>query len=215
MSFNRSEVSDLLVKCHRRCCICHRFCGVKMETHHIEPEDDNIKNAIPVCFECHAEMKLYDDNHPRGRKYQPDELHKHKDQWLSICKENPNVMIQPLERSDVGPLQALIDEIEFNMEVTNQKNVLFGGCNFREIEFNRVISEGFLTLLPENLRNSLITSYIELGKLNSLIDFLNNVESSPLIFDREENAYKKMQSAKTLLSNAKHLLLSFLSGDDK
>lgn len=51
MAFSREEVSSLLVQCHRRCCICHRFCGVKMETDHIVPiddgGDDKIENAIP------------------------------------------------------------------------------------------------------------------------------------------------------------------------
>lgn len=73
MAFERDEVSDLLARCHRRCCVCHRFCGVKMETDHIIPTedggDDSIENAIPVCFECHAEIHSYNDSHPRGRKF--------------------------------------------------------------------------------------------------------------------------------------------------
>jgi hypothetical protein len=94
MGFNRSEVDELLVACHRRCCLCHRFCGVKMELHHIEQradgvQDDSIDNAIPLCFECHAEVQMYNDSHPRGRKFRPDELRAHKRQWLQLCKEQP------------------------------------------------------------------------------------------------------------------------------
>ena len=52
MAFDRNEVAGLLAACHRRCCICHRFCGVKIETDHIRPAvdggDDSIANAIPV-----------------------------------------------------------------------------------------------------------------------------------------------------------------------
>ena len=73
MAFNREEVSQLLVDVHRRCSICHRFCGVKIETDHIIPAadggTDEIGNAIPVCFECHAEIHSYNDQHPRGRKF--------------------------------------------------------------------------------------------------------------------------------------------------
>ena len=76
MAFDRDQVSNLLARCHRRCCICHRFCGVKIETDHIEPKeqggDDSIENAIPVCFECHAEIHSYNDKHPRGRKFLPE-----------------------------------------------------------------------------------------------------------------------------------------------
>jgi len=92
-SFDRKEVSALLVQCHRRCCICHRFCGVKIETDHIVPAADgggnDIENAIPVCLECHAEIHCYNGKHPRGRKFTPDELQAHKKQWLTICENVP------------------------------------------------------------------------------------------------------------------------------
>lgn len=216
MSFNKSDVSDLLTKCHRRCCICHKFCGVKMETHHIEPGNESIENAIPVCFECHAEMRLYDDTHPRGRKYQQEELHKHKEQWLSICDKNPNILIQPLERSDVGPLQALVDEIEFNMVLTNQKTVTMGGCKFREIEFNRVISEGFFSLLPEELKNSLADTYRRIGALNATMTALISSNSQKsLLIARDEHIRKEMPSVVTSLNNTKNLLITFLTGDDE
>jgi len=62
--FNQKEVEHLLAKCHRRCCICHRFCGVKIETDHIiQPKDggdNSIANAIPVCFECHPIPPLHE-----------------------------------------------------------------------------------------------------------------------------------------------------------
>src|SRR5437667_10679432 len=90
MPFSRDEVANLLAACHRRCCICHRFGGFKMETDHITPKaeggTDEIDNAIPVCFECHAEIHLYNPAHPRGRRYTPDELRAHRDQWLELCR---------------------------------------------------------------------------------------------------------------------------------
>jgi len=36
MSFSSSVSDEVLVKCGRRCCICHVFCGTKMELHHIK-----------------------------------------------------------------------------------------------------------------------------------------------------------------------------------
>ena len=78
MTFPRDQVSELLARRHRRCCVCHRFCGVKIETDHIKPKEqgggDSIENAIPVCFECHAEIHSYNDKHPRGRKFLPEDL---------------------------------------------------------------------------------------------------------------------------------------------
>src|SRR5262249_24098476 len=123
MGFKRSEADDLLVTCHRRCCVCHRFCGFKTELHHIEQrsesEDDSLENAIPLCFECHAEVQLYNDKHPRGRKFHPEELRSHKKQWLAICKEQPALAFSSARASNegVGPLQSLIDEMEYNLAV--------------------------------------------------------------------------------------------------
>src|SRR4051794_29377874 len=93
--FVRKDVAVLLAQCHRRCCICHRFCGVKIETDHIVPHADGgadtIDNAIPVCFECHAEIHSYNDKHPRGRKFTSEELRYHKEQWLKICATQPDI----------------------------------------------------------------------------------------------------------------------------
>ena len=72
----------------------HRFCGVKIETDHIRPAadggDDSIANAIPVCFDCHAEIHSYNEKHPRGRKFTAEELARHKAQWLDICVKPPS-----------------------------------------------------------------------------------------------------------------------------
>src|ERR1041384_1578180 len=51
--FRSRTSSRLRVEVHRRCCICHRFCGYKIETDHIIPMSeeghDDIENALPVC----------------------------------------------------------------------------------------------------------------------------------------------------------------------
>ena len=78
-----------------------------METEHIVPASqggpDTIDNAIPLCLECYAEVHLYNDKHPTGRKYHPDELKKHKEQWLKICRDAPQVLIRSPIANDPGP----------------------------------------------------------------------------------------------------------------
>jgi len=39
----------------------------------------------------HAEIHSYNDKHPRGRKFRPEELHGHKEQWLEICEKQPEI----------------------------------------------------------------------------------------------------------------------------
>ncbi|HQR08231.1 MAG TPA: HNH endonuclease [Gemmatales bacterium] len=169
MSFKREEVADLLAKCHRRCCICQRYCGVKIETDHIKPQteggDDSIDNAIPVCFDCHAEIHSYNNEHPRGRKFTAQELLKHKEQWLTLCKTMPEKILMQSRVGDteVGPLQALIDEIDYNLEAAELtvNNVL--GCPFRTQQFDRAIHTGSISLLAPTLKTAIIKAYAAVG----------------------------------------------------
>jgi len=88
--FPPSVVESLLVKCHRHCCICHKPCGSKMIIHHIDPDGGNNEdNGIPLCFDCHSDVRAYDSSHPIGRKYTYSELKKHKDQWFALCSIPP------------------------------------------------------------------------------------------------------------------------------
>lgn len=43
-----------------------------------EGESNNIDNTIPVCFDCHAEVQLYNDKHYRGPNYTTNKLIAHK-----------------------------------------------------------------------------------------------------------------------------------------
>lgn len=93
MPFPSSVAEQLLVACHRHCCICHKPTGNKMEIDHIVPHaeggPDTADNGIPLCFDCHAEVHAYNPNHPRGRRFTPSELRRHRDQWFAICSSAP------------------------------------------------------------------------------------------------------------------------------
>jgi hypothetical protein len=172
MPFNRDEVEKLLADCQRRCCICHRFCGVKIETDHIVPAEeggqDDIDNAIPVCFECHAEIHSYNDKHPRGRKYTPGELKLHKERWLRLCKEHPELALPSKRDDDVGPLQALIDELAYNVEVAKLPERQRGAA-FMDEQFRRAIGEGAIALLEERLKSSILAAYVSLSRANQCV----------------------------------------------
>lgn len=170
MGFDPSEAEALLVACHRRCCICYRFCGVKIELHHIESHADGgsdaISNAIPVCFECHAEIQLYNDRHPRGRKFRPTELLAHKDRWLRLCREAPAVLVDQQRPHDVGPIQALVDELDFNGTLAANTDADTTGALFLTAEFERAIHEGLYSLLPDSVRNEISAAYATVKRAN-------------------------------------------------
>jgi hypothetical protein len=85
MPFPIAIKENALLTSGRHCCLCHKFCGIKIEIHHIKPENkggkNNLDNAIPVCFDCHADMRSYDSKHPKGTKYSESELKGHRDNW--------------------------------------------------------------------------------------------------------------------------------------
>jgi len=85
MEFSKEIKERAMIACGRACPICHKFCGVKMEVHHIKPQaeggEDTYENAIPLCFDCHADVGHYNVNHPKGMKYSPTELLHHRDNW--------------------------------------------------------------------------------------------------------------------------------------
>lgn len=85
MSFSAKVKEEAFVACGRCCCICHKFCGLKMEVHHIEQRadegSDTFENAIPLCFDCHADMGGVNPHHPKGNSYTPSELIRHRDAW--------------------------------------------------------------------------------------------------------------------------------------
>jgi hypothetical protein len=136
--FKQEDADALMVACHRRCCLCHRFCGVKMEIDHIiQSADDgaaDIANGIAVCFECHAEIHSYNDEHPRGRKFHPEELRQHKEQWLKICASPVTfATVQPFE-TRIDLLQSLFDERELNIEVSKQRETVVSADASRILE---------------------------------------------------------------------------------
>jgi hypothetical protein len=45
---------------------------------------DTLDNCIPVCFDCHADMRSYDFKHPKGSKYSERELRGHRDRWFAL-----------------------------------------------------------------------------------------------------------------------------------
>jgi len=216
MAFNREEVSALLAHCHRRCCICHQFCGVKMETDHIIPKDDgggdNIENAIPLCFGCHAEIHSYNIQHPRGRKFTPDELQIHKEQWLNICAEHPETLSKSYMRSDVGPLNALIDELEFNATVAHTKDTDSIGCNFHISQFQKAVQVGSISILNNELKTAINNAYAIMGSVNQYISAASNQIFRSNAWSQEINqAQKLIINAEPAIHHALENLLNFLS----
>jgi hypothetical protein len=91
MPFPPEIKEEALSRSRRRCCICLKFKGVKIEVHHIKPEaashDNSLANAIPLCFDCHSDAGHYNSRHPKGNRYTLGELRKHRDRLWKLVAE--------------------------------------------------------------------------------------------------------------------------------
>lgn len=87
MGFPQRVADEVFVRCGRHCCLCGIYAGQKMELHHIKQAadggDDSIDNCIPLCCNCHAEVRAYDPRHPKGRKFTEAELRGHRDKYYA------------------------------------------------------------------------------------------------------------------------------------
>lgn len=98
MSWSQAIKDQCMIACGRSCCICHKPCGIKIEIHHIDLQAaggaNTFENAIPVCFDCHAEIGHYNNSHPKGTKYSSNELKIHRDNWYEKVKGTGATTVQ-------------------------------------------------------------------------------------------------------------------------
>lgn len=102
MPFSKKIVNEVLVKSGRRCAICKKFRGTKIELHHIIPKyeggKDTFDNCIALCFDCHADVGSYNSNHPKGKKYSEKELKMHREiLYEKMEKFIPEIIINTIE----------------------------------------------------------------------------------------------------------------------
>lgn len=92
MSFPKEVKLQALIACRRHCVLCGRFCGTKMELHHIKQHahggKDTFENCIPLCFDCHSEVRMYNPEHPKGTKYSEEELIQRRDLFYQEIANN-------------------------------------------------------------------------------------------------------------------------------
>lgn len=230
--FNRDEVAALLVRCHRRCCICHRFCGTKIETDHIVPaaesHDHSIENAIPVCFDCHAEIHAYNPKHPRGRCFTPEELRMSKEKWLHICETRPEIFVEASRTVDIGPIQGMLDELEHNLVVSAEINgeksgfpqlpmakEVWLGFLFKDKQFTRAIREGVLSTLDDSLRQAISKAYGAVSRANEAVKSHYRRNSKELYFGFEtQRAMDAIKQAIPLIKEAREQLLKFVGSEE-
>lgn len=120
MGFSKKVSDQALRASGRNCCLCKRFCGTNIETHHIIPSaeggDNSFDNCIPLCFGCHAIVGGYNPQHPMGRKMQPDELKWMRDQLYEQVASGTFVPVADISGNTMG-----------NIDIRGNGNIVAGG----------------------------------------------------------------------------------------
>lgn len=145
MAFSQKIKQEIFVLAARHCCVCHKSKGVKLEAHHITPKQqgglDTIENAISLCFDCHADAGHYFAGHPKGSKFSPEELLKHKETWFKIVRENKIISVN----DNVSNKNA--SQLKYKLKM--QKKVLKLLLDHKEIKENSVI--GYYMYNPSHM----------------------------------------------------------------
>ncbi|MBE0583889.1 MAG: HNH endonuclease [Desulfofustis sp.] len=139
MGFPPQIKEDALVASGRHCCICHKFCGTKVEVHHIVPRgdggEDSFENAVPLCFDCHADMRSYDHNHPKGCKYTIKELKRHRDNWYQKVAGNVGTANrEEVVETDKKVYRTLLRFLPWNGTIQFLRDNNFAGASFERSE---------------------------------------------------------------------------------
>ena len=148
MTFPASVKDESLVACGRHCCICHRFCGIKIEIHHIKPKasggPNTFENAIPLCFDCHADMRTYDSKHPKGTKYSEFELKTFRDNWYEKIKNSNGIVFVNSVETDKEIYRKLLEVLPWNGSLAFISENNFAGYSFRRDDLKQLTDFQYL-----------------------------------------------------------------------
>jgi hypothetical protein len=192
-----------------------------MEIDHIVPRSEGglstIENALAVCFDCHAEIHHYNVKHPRGRRFTPEELRDHRDQWLAICRDKPGALTRGRDVR-VGPLQAMIDELDYNAAVAERyrlpKEPLGAALAVRQ--FHRAIAAGAIAVLDEELKGKIYTAYAAADAANQQLgrDHAAVIQNPSFVTLHNQHTHTVMADAAPLMRTARDLLLRFAAAEE-
>lgn len=189
-----------------------------MELHHIKQKadsgSDEPENLIPLCFDCHAEVTLYNNRHPRGRKYSAEELSAHKDQWIKVCQTSAEFLASIPALSDIGPLQGLYNELRFNEIIADRPDANGIGALFEDSQFSRCMNEGIFWLIGDEVLAPLNEAYFAMKHANALIDGRKFSSSEGQYVQRTNQAWARVRLSKPLVMKARKLLDKYLKLDE-
>lgn len=145
-NFTKSDKIKMLLWCDRHCCLCDKPCGIDIEIAHIgDKQDNNFDNGIPVCYDCHSKIGMYNELHPRGNKISPEEIRQRREQIYGKYTKQYAVPIRYIISNYLNPVNTSqrprpYPDITFNITnlsdylPTKLRIILRGKLNDRNID---------------------------------------------------------------------------------
>ena len=122
-----------------------------------------------------------------------------------MCSKGGAFLASIPPRTDVGPIQALIDELEFNQAIAaraEEVTQLGASAHFSLVQFERCISEGILSLLQVELKQRLIAAYASMKRANSQMDTIPHARSGDPYSHAVDNTRARLTETQPLIESA-------------
>lgn len=151
--------SEILTKCHHRCCICPEHRRVS-DIHHIDEDPSNSieSNGIGLCKECHSDVHT---TSTMRRNITADQLKIYKERWEATCRDlSLNLISRAGECSEFYYVNVHRLDSECRRSL---------GCEiFKNIPHKPVVRDGCYNSLWSNPRNTL--SWVQLAENRSYFE---------------------------------------------
>ena len=176
MSFPIKVREAVLFKCKRHCCLCGEYAGTNLELHHIKQKadggEDTEDNCIPLCFDCHAEVKQYNPKHPKGLKYTEGELKLRRDEVYDFVK---NKVISKYTEDDINLSKKILKNYAEILEYLIKTDPCSQGVYIEFIDEANLMTEE-LSLYRYNFQDKVLDSQKNF-LIESVIEWLNIINN--------------------------------------
>jgi hypothetical protein len=141
-------------------------------------------------------------------------LRQHKNQWLLICQEAPSALVAPSRATDVGPLQALIDELAFNHRIASRPGSQDQGGQFHDQQFRRAIEQGSIAILRDEIKDRVLDACAAMAAANHMIQAAwRHGKGTNLWAEGVNEAQRRIIEAAPRIEAASQALYDFLSSE--
>lgn len=122
-------------------------------------------------------------------------------------------MVYGNTNSEVGPLQALVDELEFNLGIAQHNEHGELGCPFKDEQFRRAITEGAIAVLRDDLKHVILEAYRHIGRENRRILAFEKTDDPNVRAQRANTLREQLQETGEMIDKAHYELLQFLGSE--